>query len=74
MEKPNFTDDPANFKGTHNIARPAAPWSPAWAGEGRAVAFLITASVSGPPCPSVSPCLPFSARYPRLGSKRLKLD
>lgn len=73
-KKPNFTDDLANFKGTHNTTQPASPWGPAWASEGRAVAFLIMASVSGPPCSSASPCLPFSAWYPRLGSERLKLD
>lgn len=75
-KNPNFTDNPAPSRAPLALQSPPLPGvepGPVRA-RGRAVAFLITASVTGPLCPSVSLCLSFSVSSSRLGSKHLKLD
>lgn len=75
-KNPNFTDNPAPSRAPLALQSPPLPGvepGPVRV-RGRAVAFLITASVTGPLCPSVSLCLSFSVSSSRLGSKHLKLD
>lgn len=72
-KKPNSTDDQPTSRAPFVPQSLPLPGVEPGAGEGRAVTFLITASVNGPACPSVSP-RPSSAWCPRLGSKCLKLD